>query len=135
MWLLLVNYSLHFLCLFAKNSNFSSFFAKNEKSTDLTSIYVVTSEQYAVEVKTEGAFTFHFPVADSAMQSPWRELRGKKLKPSTTRHIIWLYVTELCFYSIISSLLLEVCLCCWLQSLISKILKTDNFERFCDKGM
>jgi hypothetical protein len=35
---------------FAKNSNFSSFFAKNEKCKDLTSI--VTSEQYAVEVKT-----------------------------------------------------------------------------------
>ena len=40
------------------------------------------------------------------------------------------------FYNFdISSLLLEVCLCCWLQSLISEIQKTDNFERFCDKGM
>ena len=39
MWLLLlVNFSLHFLHFFAKNSNFSSFFAKNEKCKNLTSI-------------------------------------------------------------------------------------------------
>ena len=37
------------------------------------------------------------------------------------------------FYNFdISSLLLEVCLCCWLQSLISEIQKTDNVEK-CNK--
>ena len=38
MWILLVNFYLHFLCFFEKNSNFSWVFAKNEKCKDFTSI-------------------------------------------------------------------------------------------------